>query len=335
MDIINAKNDLYYFSDKTSKIDCISGAYNQPLGHSSDIEKSIITSSLAGIRNSYRLNSQSTFDLKDSLNKYLDENRFWHFLSTGSEAVERSIMIGIGKSKTIVMMENSFHGKGFLSAFAHYKPNWNQPLNIVKIPWMDFSKLPNEFDTLIFEPIQGQTGKKASDKELIQLRLECTKRNALLIADEILCGLWRTGINMPSKLANPDILIISKGLSGTIPLSAVGLCNESDVLVDWYTTHANNALANKIAIQTLPLLLEHSISVVKFKNLFSHYFPDAIINGSLIFIKKPKNPKKLSNILNKLVLGQTDNLFRLCLCYTMTDKNLSTLIEILKENEDD
>lgn len=247
---------IYHDEDDTIVIDGISGAYNQPLGHCSPNVESIIRSSLGHLDTSYREINKSSQLLESALNMYGHSVRAWNFLTTGSEAIERALMLVPLKHKRIIMFEGAFHGKSFMTAFANYKNiPWNQAIEVITIPWMDFDAiLEHEFDAIIFEPVQGVGGNIATKDDMESLRDLCDHQGALLIADEVYCGLWRCGKFLVSDAYHPDIVVISKGLGGPIPISAVGSLSKRDLLVGWYTTNGNNALANSIALKMLPLL---------------------------------------------------------------------------------
>jgi len=77
----------------------------------------------------------------------------------------------------------------------------------------------------MFEPIQGEAGIKIpNDGYYLGVRKLCTKYNVLMIADEVQCGLGRTGhlSALDYEGVKPDVLVMAKALSGGFyPLSAV------------------------------------------------------------------------------------------------------------------
>ncbi|RRH77339.1 aspartate aminotransferase family protein [Falsigemmobacter faecalis] len=77
---------------------------------------------------------------------------------------------------------------------------------------------------VIIEPIQGEGGiRPVSDAQLKELRAICDEAGALLILDEVQCGMGRTGRLFAHELAgvNPDIMMVAKGIGGGFPLGAV------------------------------------------------------------------------------------------------------------------
>lgn len=254
--IKDALGAIYHDKNDNLIYDCISGAYNQPLGHCSRRIEGIIRGALGHLDTSYREPNPSSALLEQALNMYGHDRRYWNFLTTGAEAVERALMLVPIHYRRVVMFEGAFHGKSFMTAFANYKNiPWLPSIQVSIVPWMDFDALIDlHFDAIIFEPVQGVGGNIATRDEMTTLRDICDLKNAKLIADEVYCGLWRCGSFLVSDPCKPDIVVISKGLGGPIPISAVGCLEQSEPLVGWYTTNGNNALANSVATKMLPLL---------------------------------------------------------------------------------
>ena len=86
--VIGARNEIYFLEDGSELIDGISGTYSLPLGHCSEAEVGAIRSSLGMVHNSYKEDDGTADKLSDMLNGLLAQRRTWHFMTTGSEAVE-------------------------------------------------------------------------------------------------------------------------------------------------------------------------------------------------------------------------------------------------------
>merc|ERR1712110_1399079 len=88
----------------------------------------------------------------------------------------------------------------------------------------DFKKHPNTVG-YYFEPIQGRSGVLIPDKGYYEgVRKLCDKYNVLMIADEILCGVGRTGKLIATEwdigTRKSDILLVAKSISaGLYPVS--------------------------------------------------------------------------------------------------------------------
>ena len=157
------------------------------------------------------------------------------FCNSGAEAVEGALKFARlarpGRHE-VVYFDQSFHGRTFGALAATDKPAIQQPfLPLVpgfrRAPFNDDEALAH-IDTnvaaVIVEPIQGEGGARpASDAWLRALRARCDATGALLIADEIQCGLGRTGTlwaHEPSGIF-PDILTLAKPLAGGLPIGAI------------------------------------------------------------------------------------------------------------------
>lgn len=83
--------------------------------------------------------------------------------------------------------------------------------------------LDDSFAAVIVEPIQGEGGVHTMTKEFAEtLNRLCARYDIVLIADEIQCGLGRTGYPFASAACglNPDIITLAKPLAGGLPLGA-------------------------------------------------------------------------------------------------------------------
>jgi acetylornithine aminotransferase/acetylornithine/N-succinyldiaminopimelate aminotransferase len=141
-------------------------------------------------------------------------------------------------------MTNSFHGRTFgalsVTATEKYRVPF-EPLvpGVEFVKFNDVADLEGKFDdtvcAIILETIQGEGGIFPLTEEFWErARALTTKHGALLIADEIQCGLGRTGRYFafqafPSK---PDIAVVAKPLAAGLPLGAI---------------IANNAVASRVS----------------------------------------------------------------------------------------
>jgi acetylornithine/N-succinyldiaminopimelate aminotransferase len=162
------------------------------------------------------------------------------FTNSGTEAAELAIKMArkywaeAGAPRTkIVAFEGAFHGRstGAIAAAGSEKMTKGfGPLmpGFVHLPWGDHDALkaavgPDAAAVLI-EPIQGEGGIRAlPDQCLKGLRALCDETGALLILDEVQCGMGRTGRLFAHEWAGiaPDIMMVAKGIGGGFPLGAV------------------------------------------------------------------------------------------------------------------
>ena len=163
------------------------------------------------------------------------------FCNSGLEANECAIKLArlYGHQKGIaephiIVMEEAFHGRSLatLSATGSRKVQAGfEPLvpGFVRVALNDLDAVravaerdPNVVAVLV-EPIQGEGGIHVSRLDYLRgLRELCDKHQWLLMADEIQCGLGRTGKWFMYQQAGivPDVVSLAKGLAGGVPVGA-------------------------------------------------------------------------------------------------------------------
>ena len=192
--------------------------------------------------------------------------------NSGSEANEAALKFCRKYGRTVdptgskfefVSFRNSFHGRTLGSLSATPNKKYQAPFNPI-VPGFKYGNLNDNkaLDLItprtcgvIVEPIQGEGGvNEASETFLSSLRERCHENSALLVYDEIQCGLSRTGqfwahCILPPAV-HPDILTTAKALGNGFPVGAT-LVTEAvaDVIVpgDHGTTFGGNPLAARVA----------------------------------------------------------------------------------------
>ena len=149
--------------------------------------------------------------------------------SSGSEAMEAAIKVAERaagpKRPKIVYAANSFHGKtkGVLSLTDSelYRGEFQLTGNTVKVPFGDIEAIRAAFEAdpeigvIVLETIQGGGGiVEAPDAFWQQLRALCDKHGVLWIADEVQCGMGRSGDFFAFEKAGvvPDVTALAKSL---------------------------------------------------------------------------------------------------------------------------
>lgn len=163
------------------------------------------------------------------------------FTNSGSEAVEGALKLARiaakrkpgGAAKTrLLAMEQSFHGRTFGALSITHPLKYREPFEPL-IPGVDFirmndvsdleRKFSDEVCAIVIEPIQGEGGIYPITPTFWKRARElATAHGAALIADEIQCGLGRTGKEFAYQGLEglPDIVIVAKPLAGGLPLGA-------------------------------------------------------------------------------------------------------------------
>jgi ornithine--oxo-acid transaminase len=206
-------------------------------------------------------------------------------MNSGTEAVESAIKTvrkwgyevkGIPADQAeIVVCENNFHGRTITIIGFSTDPNARRNFGPFApgfkiIPFGDAQALeqaitPNTVGFLV-EPIQGEAGVIiAPDGYLKQVREICSRKNVILILDEIQTGLGRTGKLLAEEHENieADITLIGKALSGGMyPVSAV-LSNRETLGVlkpgQHGSTFGGNPVACAVARMALKVLVEEGM----------------------------------------------------------------------------
>ena len=134
---------------------------------------------------------------------------------------------------TIITFSKSFHGRTIAAATATAQETIHSGFNplpggFTYVPFNDIEALTAVIDdttcAVMLEPVQGEGGiNVAGIAYLKQVRELCDKHGALLVLDEIQCGLGRTGKLFAYQHygIEPDIVTLAKALGGGLPLGAV------------------------------------------------------------------------------------------------------------------
>ncbi|KAK9275355.1 hypothetical protein L1049_022619 [Liquidambar formosana] len=167
------------------------------------------------------------------------------FSNTGTEANEAAIKFArkfqrhshpdANEAATeFIAFTNSFHGRTMGALALTSKENYRSPFEPV-MPGVTFVEYGNMQATkslirhgktaaVFVEPIQGEGGIYSATKEFLQfLRSACDDAGALLVFDEVQCGLGRTGYLWAHEFYDvfPDIMTLAKPLAGGLPIGAV------------------------------------------------------------------------------------------------------------------
>lgn len=156
-----------------------------------------------------------------------------YFTNSGTEAVEGALKTArkyTGRSRFVSFI-GGFHGDTFGSLSVGGNPLYRAPFEpllptVTFLPFNDraaLSMIDETVAAVISEPIQGEGGVRIPDNEFLpQLHQRCSEVGALLIFDEAITGLGRTGklFACDHWQVTPDILVLAKALGGGMPLGA-------------------------------------------------------------------------------------------------------------------
>ena len=202
------------------------------------------------------------------------------FTNSGTEAVEGSLKLAKKfansegkKDYDIIAMNHSFHGRslGALSVTGndHYREPF-EPL-IPNIKFADYNDLASvealigdNTAAVIMETIQGEGGIYPAKPEFIEgVRALCDKHNALMILDEIQCGMGRSGYMFAYQMYHvmPDVMLCAKALGCGVPVGAF-VCNDraaSMTYGDHGTTYGGNPFVCTAVSEVFDIFKEDNI----------------------------------------------------------------------------
>ena len=204
------------------------------------------------------------------------------FTNSGTEAVEAALKIARaygnaqdGKHKSVILtLKNSFHGRTFGALSITTQESYQAPFrplvpDVEVVEELTVPALEKAFSdrvcALVLEPIQGEGGIVPLPGEFIKAaRNLCDRKDALLIVDEIQCGLGRTGKFFAFEHFNvkPDVLTLAKSLAAGYPLGAVlGNARVAGSLKpgDHGTTFGGGPLACRLALEVLDTIQEENL----------------------------------------------------------------------------
>jgi acetylornithine/succinyldiaminopimelate/putrescine aminotransferase len=159
------------------------------------------------------------------------------FVNTGAEANENALKLAcrITGRDQIVALEGGFHGRTAAAGAVTWgaAAKWygfpRTPFDVRFLPRRDaaaLSGITSRTAAVIVEPVQGVGGAFDMGREyLAALRARCDETGAMLIFDEVQCGMGRTGYPFAAKLYGivPDLITTAKALGAGFPVGAL-LC---------------------------------------------------------------------------------------------------------------
>ncbi|MCL4393512.1 MAG: aspartate aminotransferase family protein [Chloroflexi bacterium] len=272
--LTRGKGVYLYDADENRYLDCAAGIAVNALGYDDPELVEAMQNAAAGlvhVSNLFYTEPQVTL-ARALVEKSFADRVF--FANTGTEAVEAAIKFarkyhkekGAVNRTGLVAFHGSFHGRTIGSLALTDSEKYQAPFRPL-MPGVAFANLndlasvravlSDETAAVIVEPVQGEGGvNPATDDFLHGLRQLCDERGALLIFDEIQCGLGRTGRLWAHEHSGvkPDMMTLAKPLAGGLPIGAT-LVTESvaaSVHVGEHgTTFGGGPMITSVAIKVL------------------------------------------------------------------------------------
>jgi acetylornithine/N-succinyldiaminopimelate aminotransferase len=284
--LMGGKGVTVYDADGNSYTDWVSGIAVNSLGYGdAELTKAIGQAINTGlIHTSHLYHTVPHVDLATILCESSFADRVF-FCNSGTEAVEGAIKFarrvaynkGLTHKTEIVGCSGAFHGRTMgslaLTPRDHFQEQF-KPL-MPSTAQIEFNNLESarvaigeNTAAVIVEPVQGHGGIHVATNEFLRcLRELCDEYDAMLIIDEVQCGLGRTGKLWAYEWSGvtPDMMTLAKPLAGGLPMGAILVTNEVGDNIkpgDHCSTFAGGPVvssAAKVVVNrvTQPQFLEH------------------------------------------------------------------------------
>ncbi|NMM61324.1 aspartate aminotransferase family protein [Clostridium sp. P21] len=270
-----------YDNDGIEYIDFVSGVAVNCLGHSHpSIIKAIEEQSKKVMHISNYYWNRKSIELAEKLCS-LSEHDSVFFCNSGTEAIEVGVKIARkygkvhgGESKNVIIyMEDSFHGRtmGALSITGQkkYQEDFKPLIGGTKsVKFNNIKDLEDKIDknvcAVIIEPIQGEGGINVASVEYLKgVKKLCEENDALLIFDEVQCGIGRLGTLFAYEKFEvvPDVVCMAKALGGGFPIGAAMVNKKASVFErgDHGSTFGGNPLASAVSLKILEELVDEGV----------------------------------------------------------------------------
>lgn len=200
------------------------------------------------------------------------------FCNSGTEAMEGALkMIKAHGRKVdpekieVISLENSFHGRSIgalsLTGQPKYRADFEPLMPGVRfVPANDLVALEQVFSSrtagIVIEAIQGEGGiYPMGEAYLRKVRELADRHNALLVFDEIQCGVGRTGTYFAYQMFDPvilpDVMITAKPMGCGIPIGAIAVNERAAASIApgmHGTTFGGGALACRVALESMHII---------------------------------------------------------------------------------
>ncbi|MFI5371074.1 MAG: aspartate aminotransferase family protein [Candidatus Eisenbacteria bacterium] len=231
-----------WVSDETGReyLDFVSGIAVNALGHAPAGLARVVAKQMRTLVHTSNLYvTPPALALAEALTRATGYERVF-FCNSGTEGVEAALKFARvvagarGRpGRDIVAFRGGFHGRTGFSLSATWTPSYREPFEPL-VPGVRFADLndlagldtalDDQVCAVIVEPIQGEGGVVSATPEFLRaLHARTATLGALLVLDEIQCGMGRTGKLLASEHAGVrgDLVVMSKALGGGLPLGAV------------------------------------------------------------------------------------------------------------------
>jgi acetylornithine/N-succinyldiaminopimelate aminotransferase len=359
-----------YTAEGEAYLDCLAGIATTGLGHA---HPKLVAALKAQAEKLWHVSNIFRIPGQEALARRLTDATFADvvfFTNSGTEAIECALKTarkyhwaaGDHERVEIIGFDGAFHGRSYAAVFAAGNPSYVEGFGPAlpgykRLPFGDLDALEAAMGpttaAVIIEPVQGEGGARAlPEADLNRLRRLCDDKGALLIYDEIQCGLGRTGKLFAHEWASdatPDIMCVAKALGDGFP---VGACLATARAASGMTvgshgsTYGGNPLAMAVGLAAFeelsnPELLEHVRQIAGYfgqqlaglKDRYPDVIDDIRGKGLLIGVKLvPNNREFMAAARDErlLIAGGGDNCVRLLPPLVLTQDEAREAIEKLE-----
>ena len=361
-----------YTQDGDEYLDFIAGIAVSSLGHS---HPALVQTLKVQAEKLWHTSNMFRITGAEDLSRKICENTFADrvfFTNSGTEAVEvalktaRKYHWSKGDTERIefVTFTGAFHGRslGAINAGGNpkYLEGFGPPIEgFMQVKWGDHEALDKaitEKTAAVFvEPVQGEGGVRAMPEEcLTNIRKLCDEREALLIYDEVQCGMCRTGQLFAyewAENATPDIMCLAKGIGGGFPLGACLTTEETGRVMlpgSHGSTYGGNFLAMAVGNAVWDIISNQSFleqvrrvsgTITQGLKSLADTHPDKVADvtgkGLLTGLILKGLPKKVQALAleRKLLVGVAgNNVLRLAPPLVVDDNDVRKAVSILDES---
>ncbi len=363
-----------YGDDGRDYLDCVAGIAVNGLGHCHPRLVQTLkdqADKLWHVSNIYRIPDQEKLAARLCDATFAEEV---FFTNSGTEAIELALKVARKHQAAsnhperidVITFEGAFHGRTYAAVTAGGNPTYLEGFGpklpgYITVPFGDMDALKAAVGpttaAILVEPVQGEGGARSvSDADLRLMRELCDREGALLMYDEIQCGMGRTGKLFAYEWSGvvPDVMCVAKALGGGFP---VGACLATRHAAEAMTvgthgsTYGGNPLAMAVALAAFdeiarPQLLQHVNDVAGYlgqqlTGLMDRY-PDVIQEirgkGLLIGLKLIPNNRDFMAMARDnqlLIAGGGENCVRLLPPLILTQDEAREAIEKLERTCED
>lgn len=363
LDVTHGSNDLLFTTNGNSYIDLVSSTGAVFMGHANSHINEHIIQQLGKVSCSWTSTHEIHNRCSEAMAGHIGQGySLYSLFSTGMEAAEVAMRMAFCETgKTgLIGFGNNMHGKSIASQNVSRKdsafPDIDSFIQLPFIPDVAEEVILERVEktlrsgaiaAIFIEPIQGRGGGHCASEVFYQdLEALCRQHNTLIICDEILTGLYRTGPAFRYSDLNirPDIVLVGKALGNGFPVS--GIITDDKIKYHpmdfrFNSTYSNNPVASAAVIGTLAEMERVDVvnRVSHIAEAFSAFYElpgcETHLYGAFcnLHLESEEIAEKICNYLleRNILIFYRENTIGFLPMATTTEAHLDKTVEITKE----